>query len=278
MLRLLKKDKFHPHASSCYKTPAIQIIRKVTEYTDIFSKQIDKTGKAKLDIQPNTRFSYSDVSALANIITHELIYYHQLGEIGYFLASAFADYENDIALQDSSLDESDGENEDSDIGTPGGSPSSTTLPKRTKLSSSLLNDSIIIRKKIKDLFVKMGLTDGQCWLGPAGYLMSYSQARQDEYIGTLTHSILIKLGGCPITGLAPGSMTINEILTEITDIAKTSWSLMNFCAMCQAFRFAAPRTPLFYTLKIEPSETIFGNNGWTDINTFQQFQSIEIPK
>jgi hypothetical protein len=59
-------------------------------------------------------------------------------------------------------------------------------------------------------------------------------------------------------------ITPQQVLTELTSIAKDAWSLMNLCGMLQIFRLAT-NTPLFNSIKIDPLESIFGNNGWRQI-------------
>jgi len=284
MYRLLKKGDFEPHASSCYNATAEQIKKKTVEMSTKISNQLYETGAAKLELEPGARLTDLELAVLANIITHELIYYHQLGEIGCFLASALVEHENDQAHHEPSSDESDDENEENDIGLLCRSMSCDTpsmyeppSQKANHLSSNLLIASGNIRKKIGDLFMNMGLVSEQFLLGAAGYINSESETQQRHNLGLITNAILVRLGGGSFKRVEITSpISLNQILAEITEIAKISWSLINLCAMCNAFRFADTKLSLFHPIQVDPFESVFGNYGWTPSRAPQQFESDEV--
>jgi hypothetical protein len=286
MFRLLKKGAFEPHASSCYNATAEQIKKKTVEMSTNFSNQLYETGVAKMDLKPGESASDLELDTLANIITHELLYYHQVGEIGCFLASALVDHENDQAHHEPSSDESDGEeNEDNtDFGVLCRSMSCDTpsmyeppSPKANHLSANLLIASGNIRKKIGELFMNMGLVSEQFLLGAAGYINSESETQQRHNLGLITNAILVRLGGGSFKRVEITSpISLNQILAEITEIAKISWSLINLCAMCNAFRFADTKLSLFHTIQVDPFESVFGNYGWTPSRAPQQFESDDV--
>jgi hypothetical protein len=208
MLRLIDRRTFVPHSSSCYNATAEQIIKKVSEFCSNISTQLYQTRTAQITPENGTKFSDLELDALANIITYELIYYHQLGEIGRFCAS------------------------------------------ENPLSSSMLAASENIHKKIGDVCMKMGVASEQYLLGPAGHIT----VQQRHYIGLLTHSILVCLGGCSFKGgQMTSSISINEILAELAEIAKTAWSMIN------TYRSAAEGTN---NIMVCPNESVFGNYSW----------------
>jgi hypothetical protein len=216
MFRLIATRTFVPHSSSCYNASAEQIIKKVSN----ISTQLCQTRTAQIAPENGTKFSDLELDALANIITHELIYYHQVNEIGCFL-----DQERDDAPT---------------------SPNQLTL-----------------RKKIGDLCAKIGIASEQYLLGPAGYLTSHMVSQQRHYLGLLTHSILVCLGGCSFKGVEmTSSISINEILAELVEIAKTAWSMVALLKKTNqtAFeKYTKPDIPLFKTIQILPNESVFGN-------------------
>ena len=285
MYRLLKKGDFKPHASSCYNATAEQIKKKTLEMSTNLSNQLYESGVAKLELEPGARLTDLELDVSANIITHELIYYHQLGEIGCFLASALNEHQNDQTLNEPSSDESDDENEDTDIGPLCRSMScdtpdmyaQPTSKKANHLSTNLLIASGNIRKKIGELFMNMGLVSEQFLLGAAGYINSESETQQRHNLGLITNAILVRLGGGSFKRVEITSpISLNQILAEITEIAKISWSLINLCAMCNAFRFADTKLSLFHTIQVDPCESVFGNYGWTPSRAPQQFESDEV--
>ena len=215
MFRHIQNRTFVPHPSSCYNATAEQIIKKARELGNNVSTQLYQTGTAQITPKIGAKFSDLELDALANIITYELIYYHQLGEIGRFHAS------------------------------------------ENPLLANMLTASENIHKKIGDLCMKMGIASEQYLLGPAGYTTSRSASQQRHYIGLLTHSILVCLGGCSFKkGEMTSSISINAILAEFVGIAKTSRTMINLCPETGSIRSAAIETN---TIMICPNESVFGN-------------------
>jgi hypothetical protein len=235
-----------PHSSSCYNATAEQIIKKVSELSNNISTQ------TQIIPENGSQFSDLELDALANIITYELIYYHQLGEIGQFCASKFDDlyYRQQVLSSISNQEEAD-------VLSVEPTQTAPTSPNANPLSSSMLAASESIHKKIGDLCMKMGIASEQYLLGPAGYITSNAMFQQRHYIGLLTHSILVCLGGCSFKGgQMTSSISINEILAEIATIAETAWSMINLCPETETFRSAAKGAN---NIMICPNESIFGN-------------------
>ena len=258
MLRILKNG-FIPHAAiSTHSNMSDEIKFEALKFATEIAKQINQNEPVNIEPEPGTtRFSEAQLAALAEIIAHELIYYHQIGEIGCFLASALLEEE-----QDNAIIEFDKELEAND-----GFLSTSTLinqqsPKIGQLTSSLLIASGKIRKSVNDLLRNMACPKEIYLLGPAGYENAHDYTKQRHSHGLLVDPLLVRLGGGSVKSVEiKADITINQLLTELAKIAKNAWTLMNLCGSLQIFRLSTP-TPLFNSIKICRSESIFGHDGW----------------
>ena len=122
-------------------------------------------------------------------------------------------------------------------------------------SANLLIVISQIHQKILDVLMKLEMPNSQVILGAAGYKNSHNESIQRYYYGLLVHSPFVLFGKDEIK-------TIDLILEDLCHIAKLSWTLMDLCSICDAFRFAATMNPLFDSIQIDPLESIFGNYGW----------------
>lgn len=274
MFRQLKNGKFAPHGQISQNSVMTEEIRKlVIDLSANISNQLyDNTGIATIT-HSGTTFTDAQLAAITELFAHELIYYHQLCEIGCFLASAFVDEENEVACTPRappSDDDSESEEEDPaplfrsmsmSSATPRAAPAAA--PKVNTLSGNLLAASGNIRKKIMDLFMKMAMPTEQFMLGAAGYANAHNETQQRYFHGSLVHAMFVRFGGGTFKRVEITSgMSPDQVLADIVDIAKSTWTLINLCGMCRAFQFAATETPLFSTIQIDPLESVFGNSGW----------------
>lgn len=270
MLRSLKNG-FNPHgAISTNSVMSDEIKYEGLKFAAEISRQINLTGAVNIEPEAGKPFSEAQLAALAEIIAHELIYYHQLGEIGCFLASALLEEENDNASIESDQEE------EADSGflcrtasSSAPDPSQEQSPKVGQLSSSLLIASGKIRKSVNELLRNLACPMEIYLLGQAGYANALDQIKQRHFHGLLVHPLFVRLGGGSFKSVEiKADITINQILTELASIAKDAWTLMNLCGMLQIFRLSTP-TALFNSIKIQPTESIFGNEGWRQILTQQ---------
>ena len=228
MFRVLKKG-FVPHATICTNSYAAEEIRKeVIRFSADISNQIYEARTVM--IEHEIVMTQVQIAAMAEIVLTELIYYDQIVEIGLFLASKL------------------GEKEDPKINH----------------SVNLVMVGSQIRQKMLDLLIKLGMPDSQVMLGAAGYKNSHIESQGRFYYGLLVHSPFVLFGGGKFQSinLTDSEITPNHILEELCHIAKLSWTLMDLCSMCNAFRFAEKMNPLFDSIQIDPLESIFGNYGW----------------
>ena len=269
MLRILKNG-FIPHgAITTHSKMNDEIKYEALKFAAEISRQINQNGTVNIEPEPGNPLSEAQLAALSEIIAHELIYYHQIGEIGCFLASALLEEENDNASIESDQED------DTDCGVLSGHPSSSNQgPKVGHLTSSLLIASGKIRKNVHDLLRNMACPQEIYLLGPAGYENALDYLKQRHYHGLLVHPLFIQLGGGSFKS-AEIKADINHILTQLAAIAKDAWTLMNLCGMLQIFRLSTS-TSLFNSIKIYPIESIFGNNGWRQILPQQAATMISV--
>jgi len=270
MFRSLKNG-FIPHgAISTHSKMSDEVRFEALKFAAEISSQIKENGSVKIEQQPDKSFTESQLAALAEIIAHELIYYHQLGEIGCYLASALLQEEEDNAsIESDHEEEADGgflcrtascSEPDQIIGS---------SPKVGILSSTLLIASGKIRKSVNDLLRNLACPKEIYLLGSAGYMNVQDHSKQRHFHGLLVHPLFIRLGGGSFKSVEiKADISIDQIFTELAAIAKDAWTLMNLCGMLQIFRFYTP-TPLFNSIKIDPLESIFGNDGWRHMMTEQ---------
>jgi hypothetical protein len=275
MFRLLKNGQFVPHANISSGLNVEEIRKNATRFAINFSNQVCETGTVRIEHQ----LTKEDLAAIVEIMIHELIYYHQIGEIACFLATSFADAEKDDAL-DPDTPQPDtpqsASSQEADCGflcrSSSGDAPVDQAPMIGQLATDLLTASGEIRKKITGLFMEMAMPNEFFMLGPAGYSNFNDAVQQQYYHGRLVHVMMIRLTGkieiqC--------GMTPNQILAQIADIAKLSWTFMDMCSKCDAFRFAQSASPLFNTIQMNPMESIFGN--WKQPSPPQQWESDDVP-
>lgn len=258
MFRRLKNGQFAPHANISLNLEELK--KKVMRFASDFSHQVYETGT----VQIKRQLTEEELLAFVEIVVQELIYYHQLGEIGCFLATAFADDEKDAidpgTPQSASSQEASQEEAEADCGflcrSASASEHPTEAPAIGQIATNLLVASGEIRKKITNLFMELAMPNELFMLGPAGYSNFKDTVQQQYYHGRLVQTMMIRLGGkVEITC----GLTLDQVLEQIVVIAKSSWALMDLCANSNAFRFAQNENPLFNTIQINPMESVFGN-------------------
>jgi hypothetical protein len=269
MFRSLKNG-FNPHgAIATHSAMSDEIRYEALKYAAEISRQIKDNGAVKIEQEPGKRFTEEQLAALAEIIAHELIYCHQLGEIGCFLASALLEEEEDNASIESDQEEADGGLLCRTASSAAPDTTNEESPKVGQLSSTLLIASGKIRKSVNELLRNMACPKEIYLLGPAGYANVHDEITQRHYHGLVVHPLFVRLGGGSFKSVEiMADMGIDQILTELAEIAKNAWTLMNLCGMLQIFRLSTP-TPLFNSIKIDPAESIFGNDGWRKMPVLQ---------
>jgi len=259
MFRVLKNGFVPSFSSMLTNKDAVRY--EILKFAADIRSQINATGTVTIQPKDGTELTTNQITALAEIIAHELIYYHQLGEIGCYLASALLQEEEDNASIESDQEEED------DGGflcrTASCSEPISQQPSRTSaLSTTLMIASGKIRKMVSELFMRLAMPKELFLLGPAGYINSHDLYNQNHHFGLLVQPLFVRLcGGTQKSVETKSGMTIDEVFNEIISIAKHSWILLNLCGMLGVFRFSND-IPLFTTIKIDPIESIFGNNGW----------------
>ena len=286
------KNGFIPHGSVSQKFEADQVRYEAVKLSAGISSHVMDSGSGSgLDLDLDDLDKRS-AAALAEVVTNELLYYHQLGEIGCFLASAYSDEENQNQVQppqvesdssdsdleldsDSDLElDSDSDSECGDDSEPGLSllcrsqshlpepvPLPVPVPAMThvnQLSANLLIASGRVRQKILEIAESLGVAVGM--FGPASLRNTKYVERRHMY-GLVLHEIFVALGGKsdPIDNDEIFCQRRSQVIQELCEVSKMTWTLMNLCAMTNTFRFMLPDDPLFSTVKIDPIESVFGN-------------------
>ena len=291
------KNGFIPHGSVSQKFESEQVRYEAVKLSAGVSCHVMDSGLG-IDLDDLNKRS---AAALAELVTTELLYYHQLGEIGCFLASAYSDEENqnhdqpqpqvdesDSSDSDLELD-SDSDSECGDDAEPGllcrsqsHLPESVPMPvpvpvpamtRVNQLSANLLIASGRVRQKILEIATSLGVAVGM--FGPASLRNTEYVERRHIY-GLVLHEIFVALGG---KGDSANNDEIfcqlrSQVMQELCEVSKMTWTLMNLCAMTNTFRFMLPDDPLFSTVKIDPLESVFGNRNrrWSS-----PFQSSDEP-
>ena len=263
MFRILKNGFIPSSSSSLIPSQKDETRYEILKFVADISNQINENKTVTIQPKDGTELTTNQLTALAEIIAQELIYYGQLCEIGGLLATSLLDEENEQESLESDDEEDCGFlQRTASCAAP--SPKAES-PKSRILSQTLLVASGQIRKMISELFMKLALPKELFLLGPAGYQNAHDVFAQQHHFGLLVQPLFVRLcGGRQKSVETKSGMTIDEVLNEIASIAKHSWTLMNLCGMLQIFRFSAD-IPLFTTIKIDPIESIFGNNGWKQI-------------
>ena len=289
------KNGFIPHGSVSQKFEADQVRYEAVKLSAGVSSHVMESGTGlRLDLGVNDLDKHS-AAALAEVVTTELLYYHQLGEIGCFLASAYSDEENQNRTpvesdSDSDLDlelDSDSDSECGDDSEPGllcrsqshlPEPAAVPVPVPApipthvnQLSANLLIASGRVRQKILEIATSLGVAAGM--LDPAS-LRNVKYVDRRHMYGLVLHEIFVALGGK--SDSADNDEIFcqrrSQVMQELCEVSKMTWTLMNLCAMTNTFRFMLTDHPLFSTVKIDPLETVFGNRSWSS-----PFQSSDEP-
>jgi hypothetical protein len=272
------KNGFNPHGNVSQKFEVDQVRYEAVKLSARISYVVDSGSGLDIDINDLNKRS---AAALAEVVTTELLYYHQLGEIGCFLASAYSDEENQIQnhdqsphIESDSSDSSDSGSECSDNSQPDDQPAplyrsqsepqppaAVALPMPThvnQLSANLLIASGRVRQKIFEIAESLGVATGM--LGPASLRNTEYVGRRHMY-GLVLHEIFVAFGGKSdsIDNDEIFCQRRNQVIQQLCEVSKITWTLMNLCAMTNTFRFMLPDDPLFNTVKIDPLESVFGN-------------------
>jgi hypothetical protein len=228
MLRILKNG-FIPHHAVMENSNMRDEIRYETIKIAVeISRQANHTGPIE-----GTTLSINQLAAIAEIIAHELVYYHQIAEIGCFLSSALCDEENYIP-PDQDLNE--------------------YSPRADQLSFPLLGQSGRIGKSLDDLLRKIGLSSNKIrLLGPAGYENDQDYPQKRKHHGLLVRALFEALRVMQTRT----DISMDEVLNDLSQIATNAWKLMHLCTKHEMFRFSTP-SPLFTSINIDPTESIFG--------------------
>ena len=267
MFRSLKNGQFVPHANISSDLNADEIRKNAMRFAITFANQVYETGTVRIEHQ----LTKEDLAAIVEICIHELIYYHQIGEIACFLATSFADAEKDAMDPDTPQSASSQEEEEANGGFLLRSASAAAPVEDPMIGQ--LTASGEICKKIADLFMEMAMPNEFFMLGPAGYSNSNDAVQQQYYHGRLVHVMMIRLSGK--VEIKCG-MTPDQVLAQIADIAKMAWTFIEMCSKCDAFRFAQSASPLFNTIEMNPLESVFGS--WKQTSTPpQQCESDDVP-
>jgi hypothetical protein len=277
------KNGFIPHGSVSQKFEADQVRYEAVKLSAGVSSHVMDSGSGLglgIDLDDLNNCS---AAALSELVTTELLYYYQLGEIGCFLASAYSDEENQDQYQpqvdsDSSDLDSDSDSEcdhdfDPSLRSQSHLPEPEPVPVPTithvnQLSANLLIASGRVRQKILEIATSLGVAVG---------MFGLASLRNTEYVerrhmyGLVLHEIFVALGGksdsadndeifCQLR---------SQVMQELCEVSKMTWALMNLCAMTNTFRFMLPDDPLFNTVKIDPIESVFGNRNRSWSSPFQ---------
>ena len=265
------KNGFIPHGCVSQKFESDQVRYEIVK----LSAGVMESGTGlDLDVDLNKR----SVAALSELVTTELLYYYQLGEVGCFLASAYSDEENQNhdqrqpQVDDSDSSDSDSDSECGDDFDPSLSvlmrsqshlpePEPVPAPAMThvnQLSANLLIASGRVRQKILEIATSLSVAVGM--FGPASLRNTEYVERRHMY-GLVLHEIFVALGGK--SDSADNDEIFcqrrSQVMQELCEVSKMTWTLMNLCAMTNTFRFMLPDDPLFNTVKIDPIESVFGN-------------------
>jgi hypothetical protein len=161
MFRVLKKG-FVPHDHICTNNQKAEEIRKqVILYSANISNQIYETGTTMIDLENG--MTDVQITALAEIVITELIYYDEIEKIGHFVASKLVE---------------------------NGEPATELNIVSSK-----------IHQKIQNVLIQLEMPNSQVILGSAGYKNSNNESIQRYYYGLLVHSPFVLFGKGRITDI-----------------------------------------------------------------------------
>jgi len=228
---------FNPHGAVSSKCEADNVRYEAARLSSAIAQQLKVKDDSRLQTEETEKIlglntmNKAKLTALAEIILTETLYYNQLGEIGCLLASAYSDDEN----------------------------------QNSQLSANLLIASGQIRQKLVQITELLDIS--YTLLGPASYTQSSEQSR--SMYGLLLSLVHTKLGGnsYDADNDEPSVALRREVLSLLCEISEHAWTVMNFCGMLNAFCYSPSigSSPLFDTVKVIPSESVLGNNGWRPI-------------
>ena len=279
------KNGFIPHGSVSQKFEADQVRYEAVKLSAGISSHVMEAGSGLgVDLDDLNKRS---VAALSELVTTELLYYYQLGEVGCFIASAYSDEENQIQGQSPKVEsdlelDSDSDSECGDDSEPGLSllcrsqsqlpePAAVPVPVPVhvnQLSANLFIASGRVRQKILEIATSLGVAVGM--FGPASLRNTEYVERRHMY-GLVLHEIFVALGGKSESADNDEifCQRRSQVMQELCEVSKMTWTLMNLCAMTNTFRFMLPDDPLFNTVKIDPIESVFGNRNRSWSSPFQ---------
>jgi hypothetical protein len=228
---------FNPHGTVSSKYECDVVRYEAARLSSAVAQQLKVKDDSRLQTEETEKIlglntmNKAKLTALAEIILTEMLYYNQLSEIGCFLASAYNEDEN----------------------------------QNSQLSANMLIASGRIREKMIQLTELLDASYNL--LAPASYASTPETPR--SIYGLLLGVIHTKLGGnsYDADNDEPSVTLRREVLSLLCEISEHAWGIINLCGMMNAFRYSPNigTSPLFDTVKLLPSESVVGNNGWRPI-------------
>jgi hypothetical protein len=223
-----------PHGSVSSKCESDNVRYEASRLSSAIAQQLKVNCDSRLQTVETEKIlglntmNKAKLTGLAETILTEVLYYNQLDEIGCFLASAYSNDEN----------------------------------QNGQLSANMLIACGRNREKLIQLTERLDIS--YALLGPASYTQPSEQSR--SMYGTLLSLIHTKLGGnsYDANNDEPSVTLRREVLSLLCEISEHAWTVMNLCGMLNAFKYSpnVGTSPLFDTVQVIPSESVFGNNGW----------------
>lgn len=231
---------FHPHGtvSSKYeydgvRYEAVRLSASIARHLKNNHDYGFQTKETNDTLGLNT-MNKTKLTAFAEIILTETLYYNQLGEIGCFLASAYSDDETQPTGQ---------------------------------LSANMLIASGRVRQKLIQLTELLDVS--YTLLAPASYASTSTPETTRSIYGLLLSLIHTKLGGNSYDADNDESLVTlrRKVLSMLCEISESAWAIITLCGMMNAFRYSPTMgtSPLFDTVNLLSSESVFGNNGWRPV-------------
>jgi hypothetical protein len=306
MFKQLKEGNISSESESPDTNQSLR--QQIVKFAASISSQLLATGTAVAVASASenefNNFNELMTEALAELVTAELIYYYQLGELGCCLAVAYRDEQSPVSPMaepqtprpvpesegDNETDDDETDDDDDDDEFQGPLQRTTSMsfaypraisPSPVKLGSgsgsmnqlaaNLLIASERVRQQIEELAMFLGISVDV--LDAASFQSgseseSESESEKNRRQRKLVYGVFTFMGGK--SGASQNGKTCYtrriRAVEALCEISKMTWALMNLCAMTNTFRFATD-TPLFKTVTIDPIESVFGNNGWRAVHT-----------
>jgi len=280
------KSGFIPHGSVSTKSECDSVRYETVKLSSMISSEVRTHGVSSFpqinfdsnsedkddgidEIRSSAVMGKTTVAALAEVVLTETIYYHQLGEIGCFLATAFSEEEEKNQKQKGppQPDQCDGDCDCFDSDCDFNCENEEQKPQSI-LAANLLIASGRVRKTVMELTDMLDIS--YTLLGPAGYVTDPHNAQSIRNMyGLLLSLVYTRLGGRSYDA-DNGDTMLNlrrGVLSKLCEISQDAWTLMNLCGMLQTFRLrpSIGSSPLFDTVLVTPTESVFGNNGWRPV-------------